>query len=65
MESHMDDIVEQLRAALGGPNGLNCSGSCKVDGECICKPAYALIEEIENMRERLEDAGERLRGEDN
>jgi hypothetical protein len=36
-------IADDLYAAIAGPNGLNCAGGCRVDGPCVCSPAFRAI----------------------
>lgn len=42
-------IADELYAAIGGPKGLNCAGSCIADGPCVCSPAYRAIDALRRL----------------
>ena len=50
----LQKIADELYAALAGPDGLNCSGPCRVDGTCVCSPAYAAIAALEKIAKEKE-----------
>lgn len=45
-------LADQLYAALAGPGGLNCCGSCAVDGPCLCRPVFEAISLLRLLAEQ-------------